>query len=319
MPTAKRSMLIRRLTRAGLLLSLWLLPLLLPRTALAETAILEINYLPLQEAESIVKTRLSPSGTVAAMPSRRILVVTDHSPNIAQARSLLRQLDVEARQYRTTLELFSLDKEQARSLQTSVRLPGGWIRARMKNSSYRSTNRKQFTLQLTSSREGSVESGTIRPYHQHTRQWLAGYGVIHAHSVELVPITSGFHATVHPAGEGMVHVRIVPWMKSLRDEPAAEGETEVLIDLGDTGNPKRQPDRQASVRLNANPTPNPIDQQSGVIEIAGAATEVTIPLGETITIATNSSEAEMLGDALLSTGTTIGKKSFAIQLRVNSH
>jgi hypothetical protein len=291
----------------------FLLILLLPTFALADTAVLEINYLPLSEAENIVKSQLSPSGSTASMPSRRIIVITDRAANIEQAKALLKRLDVQAEQYRATLELITLDDERSRSLRTTAQLPGGWIRVSIKDSQTHLSNRKQYSLHLTAGGEGSIESGTIRPYRQSTKQWLAGYGVIHSHSVELVPITSGFHATVRPAGNGMVNVRIVPWMRSQRANPSLRGETEVLIDLGATNAPRQAPNGAAPVRLNAHPSA----RQGEVIEIAGAATEVTIPVGETITIAANREEAEQLGDAMLSTDSTTGKTSFAIRLTVN--
>jgi len=287
--------------------------LLLPFQALAETAILEIEHLPLNEAQSLVQSQLSPSGSVTAMPSRNIIVVNDNSASIRNAKAILKKLDVPAKQYRATLELISLSEQQSRSLKTTAQLPNGWVQVSVDDSHHHQTSRRQYTLALTSGRAGNIESGTLQPYQQHIRQWLAGYGIIDSHSVNLVQVTSGFYATVRPAGEGKAHVRIVPWMKNLRGNPAIQGQTEVLIDLGNTNNPQQPPNNQAPVRLNANPAL----QQNRMIEIAGAATEVTIPIGETITIAANSSEAEMLGDALLSTGSTTGKESFAMRLRVN--
>lgn len=299
---------IRKLTK-----SLLPLLLLLPTLALAETAVVEVYHLPLQEAESIVKSQLSPSGSVTAMPSRSILVVNDLASNIEQAKAVLKRLDVAARQYNAYLELITLEHEAIRSISTSARLPGGWVRINMASSKTRLSNRKSYSLYLTSGSQGTIESGTIQPYRQSTKQWLAGYGVIRSNSVELIPITSGFHATVSPAGDGQVHLRITPWMKNLRGNSAIQGNTEVLIDLGATNNPRQAPNGAAPVRLNANPTMH----QSQAIEMAGAATEITIPVGESVTIAANSEEAELLGDALLSSGSMIGKKSFAIRLRVD--
>ncbi len=307
MPTARRLTLIRLLTK--------LLPflMLLPMVAMAETAVLEIRYLPLNEAESIVKSQLTPTGTVATMPSRRILVVNDRTTNIEQAKALLDKLDVQAAQYSANLELMTLNDGQSRSIRTSAQLPGGWVRVSMNDSRIVASNRKQFSLHLTAGLKGGIESGTIQPYLQKTKQWLAGYGVINAHGVELIQVSSGFHATVRPSGKGMVTVRIVPWMRNQRSHGVLQGSTEVLVDLGATNAPKQAPHGTAPVRLNASPVMN----QGELIEMAGAATEITIPVGETVTIAANREEAELLGDALLSSGSAIGKKSFAIRLRVS--
>ncbi|MDT8375675.1 MAG: secretin N-terminal domain-containing protein [Mariprofundaceae bacterium] len=289
---------IRLLAGALLLLSLWL-----PGIALAETAIFEIHYLPLQEAKTIVKSQLSKSGTIAALPSRGILLVNDDARHIDQARRLLKRLDAPATQYTATLELLSLNEEQARFIKTSARLPGGWIRIVLAESAQSASSRKQYNLLLTSGRQGSIESGIIQPYRQQTRQWLAGYGIIAVNSVELVPITSGFNATAAPAGEGMVNVRIVPWMREHREDSGREGNTEIVINPGAANAP---------VRLNANQA---MHRNQG-IEMAGAATEVTIAVGETVTIAASNEEAGMLGDALLSGGSSGSKKSFAIRLRI---
>lgn len=304
----KRSTLTRKLTK-----SLLPLLLLLPTLALAETAVVEVSHLPLQEAESIVKTQLSPSGSVTAMTSRGILIINDHTSNIKQAKTLLKRLDVAAKQYSANIELITIQDDSNRSITTSARLPGGWIRINMAGSKTRLSNRKSYSLYLTSGSQGTIESGTIQSYRQSTKQWLAGYGVIRSNSVELVPITSGFHATVSPAGEGQVHLRITPWMRNLRGDSTIQGNTEVLIDLGTTNNPQQAPSGAAPVRLNANPAM----KRNRVIEMAGAATEITIPVGESVTIAANSEEAELLGDALLSSGSMIGKKSLAIRLRVD--
>lgn len=281
-----------------------LLSLLLPGIVAAETALLEVSFLPLQEAEAIVKSQLSPSGTIASLPSRRILLVNDDASHVDRARALLKRLDAPAQQYSANLELVSLSDDQARSIRTDARLPGGWIRIRLSESAQSASSRKQYNLLLTSNRQGTIESGIIRSYHQQVRQWLAGYSVITVNSTELIPITSGFYATVRPAGDGMVNVQIVPWMRQQKSDRGRQGNAEVLVDPG--------AQQTAPVRLNR----NPVARQNQSIEMAGAATEVTIAVGETITIAANDEEAELLGDALLSSGSSISKKSFAIRLRI---
>lgn len=295
-----------------LIKTLLLASLLMPGIAAAETATFEVLFLPLNEAKEVVKSQLSQSGSFATLPSRRILVINDDARHIEQARQLLKRLDQPAPQYQLYLELLSLSDDQIRSIQTDAQLPGGWIRVALKESEHHLSSRKRFNLRLTSSRQGSVESGTIQPYRQQTKQWLAGYGVIKAHSVELVPITSGFYATARRAGEKRVNIRITPWMQNQRVNEGIRGEIEILVDLGSTHSPRQAPSGNAPVRLNA----TPVMKQKQAIKIAGAATELTIPVGETIVIAASSEEAALLGDALLSSGSSTGKKSFAIRLRV---
>jgi len=299
--------LIRWLSKLLLLASL-----LLPGVAAAETATFEILFLPLQEASDVVKSQLSTSGSVATLPSRRILVVNDDTRHIEQARKLLKQLDQPAPQYQLYLELLSLSDDQIQSIKTGARLPGGWIKVALNDSEHRLSSRKRFNLRLTSTRPGTIESGIIQPYRQQTKQWLAGYGVIKTHSVELVSITSGFHATARRTGEKKVIIRITPWMQNQRENEGIRGETEALIDLGSTHTPRQAPSGDAPVRLNATPAIN----KRQAIDIAGAATELTILIGESVVIAANSEEASLLGSALLSSGSSTGKKSFAIRLKV---
>ncbi|MDQ6981665.1 MAG: hypothetical protein Q9M08_01480, partial [Mariprofundus sp.] len=111
-----------------------------------------------------------------------------------------------------------------------------------------------------------------------TRLWLSGYGVVRVNSVELIPLTSGFNIAVSPAGTDQVRVRIVPWMKRI------------------SGGRHRQHD--------------------GVIEIAGAKTEMVIPVDESVTIAASNQEAKKLGAALLSRSASITKHQFIMHLRV---
>jgi len=291
---------------------LFLACLLFPQLLLAETATLEVFHLPLHEAEAAVKSQLSEHGSVVTLPSRRMLIVTDSSKHIREARNLLKKLDVAAPQYAVSLEIMYIRDEQMQALNTEAELPGGWIKLALTDKTVRNSRRQSFNLQLTANRKGSIETGTLQPYRQHVRQWLAGYGLTSAGSVELLSVTSGFFADVRPAGSGRVHLRIEPWMRNQRASVGIRGETEILPDLGTTGAPRLSPSGQAPVRLNANPAMS----QNGVIEIAGAATELTIPLGKTVTIMSHDKEAAMLGEALLSGNSTTGTNHFVIRLLV---
>jgi len=69
------------------------------------------------------------------------------------------------------------------------------------------------------------------------------------------------------------------------------------------------------MRLNAQPHLK--DQP--IIELAGAATELVIPVDESVTIAASSREARQLGNALLSRFSSVGKRQFVIHLRVSKN
>lgn len=234
-----------------------ILLLWLPATAWAETATLQIDHLPLDEAAQVVRSQLSPTGSVTTLPSRRLLIISDTPAHVRQAKTLLQKLDRPLQQYRIQVEI--IEVERSKLLQagiTSLRLPGGWIRAELHAQAGHRNYRKAFSLLTASNRKGEIEAGTLQPFLQRTRQWLADYGVIESQSVELVPVTSGFHVEASPAANGQVRIRITPWARR-----KGRGNT---------------------------------------IELAGASTELVVPLKREITIAASSGEAENYGRLLLS-------------------
>lgn len=173
-----------------------------------------------------------------------------------------------------------------------------------------SQHRQAFQLRISGNQPASMETGVLRSFSRATRLWLAGYGVIQVNSVEMIPITSGFHIMIRPAGKDQVRVRIVPWMK--RAVAQVQGQHEILIDLGNTTKPATPPSNTANMRLNALPGL----QAQPTIEITGAATELVIPVDESVTIVASNREAEKLGAALLSRYSSVGKRQFVIHLRV---
>jgi hypothetical protein len=70
-----------------------------------------------------------------------------------------------------------------------------------------------------------------------------------------------------------------------------------------------------ALRLNASPRLK--NQQ--VIELAGAATELIVAVGEEVTIAASNHEAEKLGNAFLSRHSSAGRKQFVIRLMVDKN
>jgi hypothetical protein len=94
-----------------------------------------------------------------------------------------------------------------------------------------------------------------------------------------------------------------------------QGEEEILFDLGSTNAPATPHSNSAAVRLNSSPR---LKAQQ-MIELAGAATELTVAVGEEITIAASNHEAAMLGHALLSRHSSAERKQFVIRLKVDKN
>jgi hypothetical protein len=285
--------------------------------AQAATETVSIHYLPMHEAASIARSQLSATGQVAVVKSRRLLILNDGQAHIKKAMTLLKRLDQMPAQY--TAHVFIEELNESRSNGAGISsayanlgtLPGGWLRIRLENQQYRSSNRQAFQLRVTANKPGDFEVGNIQPTRLETRQWLSGYGLIRQNSVELVPITSGFRIMLWPAGENKVRVRLVPWMQ--RASHQLRGQEEMLLDLGSTNTPATPPSNSAALRLNAAPRL----QTQKIIELAGAATELTLTVGEEATIAASNHEAEILGNALLSRHSSTEHKQFLIRLKVD--
>jgi len=253
--------------------------------ASAATDIIEVYFLPMQEAADVARSQLSGTGKVAVIPSRHMLLIEDDPAHIQKAKAWLKRLDHPPGQYTAYVSV-----EDIRSGMDNIsnvsghvvlgKLAGGWLKVKLQHQQFRSGQRQSFQLRVSSNHSGSIETGVIRSYSRETRLWLSRYGVVYTNSVELVPVTSGFNITATPAGTDKVRVKITPWMR-----------------------------RAIESRLASDEAP--------VIEIAGAATELIIPVDKSVTIAASNQEAGKLATALLSRSSSTGKRQFVIHLRVS--
>ncbi|NWF37575.1 type II and III secretion system family protein [Mariprofundus sp. NF] len=285
-------------------------------SAAAATEALEVYYLPISDAAEAVRSQLSANGKIAPIPSRRMLVIEDDRQHINKAKALLKKLDQPAPQFTAVVEIEDISSRIIANARASGavrlgKLPGGWVQLALGKNSQHHNSSHLHQLRISAAEAARLETGTIRSFSRETRLWLSGYGIVQANSVEMIPITSGFNVVAWPVGTDQVRVRITPWMQRL--EPQVSGRHEMLIDLGTARDPATPPSPNANMRLNASPQL----QNNPVIEIAGASTEVTIPLDKTVTIAASSNEAGRLGTALLAGRSSVGKRDFVIHLRVN--
>jgi len=298
----------------GMLLSI---AVIMPAQAATET--IQVDFLPLQEAADLARSQLSPDGRVVTLPSRRLLILEDDEAHLEKARTTLKQFDRMPAQFTVQVDIESIEKTaQSGAGATGAyvetgKLPGGWIEVRLQQQNIETTSRQSFQLRVSAGEPGNLEVGQIQPMQQEIRQWLSGYGLIRQESVELVTLTSGFHVRLWPVAGDQLRVRITPWMQRL--QPQIQGQHEVLLDLGSTSAPATAPANSAPMRLNASPQL----KEQDIIEIAGAATELTLPAGETITVAATSSEAGKLGAALLSRHSSTEERQFIIRLRVSKN
>lgn len=295
---------------------LWLFLLCAATPIWAESALLQVNFLSMDEAASLVRSQLSEQGSVVVIASRRTLVVDDSAAHIRKARQLLARLDRMPAQYVAQVEIADLraDALEQSSAQVQVsRISGGWralTGVSWQQMRQQSSHRQRFQLRISAAQPGMVEVGTLRSFSQQSRRWLAGYRLMPAQGATVVPMRSGFQVMATPLGEGAVRIHLVPWMQ--HEQPQFVAHQEMLLGLGTPGQPARPPVNQPQVRLNGEPQL----QESPHVDLVGAATTLVVHLGEPVTIAAVDQEAARLGDVWLGRYGRMGRRSVVIHLQL---
>lgn len=282
--------------------------------AKAETATLEVLHLSLQEASDAVKSQLSRQGTVAQLPSRRILIIQDDTGHIERARALLKQLDTPAPQLNVLVTMVEQETDAETELAvSSIALPGGWVRLQADHKMRGNNNSQRFRLRVTSGKYGRIEAGHIRTVRPAVRHFISHYGMADAPDLALIPITAGFDVQARLVGKNSVRLHIHPWFERERQKTDIQAQIEILPDLGSTDNTLKPPDTHAPVRLNIQPQrPTHIKH----ITITEADTELTVRLGETITLAAAHQTAKDFGNAILAYHATVANRLILLHLTV---
>ncbi|MDQ6956716.1 MAG: type II and III secretion system family protein [Mariprofundaceae bacterium] len=277
----------------------------------AATETIEVYFLPLHEAVQAVKTQLSNEGKVIEINSKRMLLIDDKPAHIQKAKALLKRLDQPEAQLTVQVNIEDVSdlKESSMTGGASISsLSGGWVQLAVGQQLRHASHRSRYQLRVSANKPGRIETGVVQSFNREMRLWLSGYGVVQRRSVELIPITTGFYIRARLAGDGLVHVRIVPWMKR-SSQSGLDDNQDVLIGLGSNATPAIS---DSYLRYNA----NPVSKKNKEITIAGAATELTIALGEEVIIAAVDHDAKMLGEVLLGRYSKIGKRQFVMRLKV---
>ena len=280
----------------------------------AATETIEVYFLPLHEAAQAVTTQLSNEGKVIEMNSQRMLLIDDKLAHIQKAKALLKRLDKPAAQLNVQVNIEDVSdlKESSMAGSASISsLSGGWVQLAVGQQLGYVSHRSRYQLRVGANKPGRIETGVVQSFNRETHLWLSGYGVVQRRSVELIPITTGFYVRARLAGDGLVHVRIIPWMKR-SSQSGLDDHQDVMIGLGSNVTPAI-PD--SYLKYNSNPRSK---NNRGEISIAGAATELTIALGKEVVIAAVDHDAKMLGEVLLGRYSKIGKRQFVMRLKVSN-
>jgi len=290
-------------------------------TAHAATDSIEINYLALDEAAAAARSQLSKDGKLAQLASRRLLIITDDETHLKQVRKLLKTLDIAAPQLLVHIEISERDAEQNDA--AAVQLSGGWMRVQSyKNQSHQnvlsSQHQRQFSLRTTSGTASRIEAGEVRSERANVRRYLANHGIIHSvDAIEYVEITAGFDVQATLLAGNKVRVRIHPWFALPADDADFQGKTEILVNLGNTAATARPPANSAPIRLNMQSGTNAeSNNNSQVIYVADAQTELTIEAGKSITLASVQHAAHAFSNALIGASSLHQERDLLIQLQV---
>jgi len=280
----------------------------------AETATIEVLHLPLQEASNAAKSQLSRQGTVAQLPSRRILIIQDDAGHIERARALIKRLDMPAPQLNVQVGVTEEEESGRTALAVSgIALPGGWVRIQTSHKTRRVNNSQRFRVSVASGKYGHIETGYIRAVRPSVRHFMHRYGIVDTPDLALIPITAGFDVEARLIGKNNVLLHIHPWFERGRQNTDIQAKIEILPDLGSTDNTRKPPDTHAPMRLNIQPRrPNHIEH----IAITEADTELTVKLGETVTLAAARQTAKDFGNALLAHHATVANRSILLRLTV---
>jgi len=283
--------------------------------ARAETATIEVIHLPLAEAEAAAQSQLSANGKTAQLPSRRLLIITDDAAHIARARELLKSLDAAPAQLSVQVAVAEQYANSAGSIAASAALPGGWVRIDAAAASRHGEGRRDFMLRTSSGSPGHIEAGEVRAVDSGTLRYLTAHGIVTENNVELLDITGGFdvRATLLPGDQ--VRVAIHPWLRNNAADSGMDAKTEMLIDAGSTLSTGKPPAGNPPIRINAQPR---VGQAANGqrFSIAEADTELTLRLGESVTLASTGSAAAEFSNVLLGTDAFNKQRELTMTLTV---
>ncbi len=278
------------------------------------TATLEVQHFPLQEASDAVKSQLSRQGIVTQLPSRHMLLIQDDARHIARARALLKRLDIVTPQLKVQVGLVEHEIDEASQLETQgSMLPGGWVRIRVNQHTHDNDRQQFFHLRVTSGKDGRVEAGHVRAIRPSVLHFLRRYGIADTPDLALVPITVGFDVQARLLDKKNVRVRIQPWLEREIQKTDIQARVEILPNLGSTNNTLKPPGTQAPMRLNMQPERSSHMEHVAITE---AATELTMKMGETVTLAAARKTAKALGDVLMAHYSMVVDRSFRLNLTV---
>jgi hypothetical protein len=292
--------------------------------AWAETATVEVRYLPLQEAADLVKSQLSSEGKVAQLPSRRLLVIQDDAQHIKEAKAILKRLDVAVPQLSVQVDI---DQEE-RVSKGGAKLSGGWVQLKAKPNGDRTDfiqlqagagtlqngQKRHFSLYLASGKQGHIDAGEVQVAQPEVRQTLTRYGIEDTPDLAFVPITAGFDVQVTLIDDQHARLQIRPWFRRMEQKTDIQAKMEVLPDLGSTSAPQQPPSTSAPMRDNITPA---VPKKEHYVWLADAETELVVRLGHPVELAAVSGAAHAFSQTLLSSGFNTSEQTVRFRVQVN--
>ena len=190
------------------------------RSVAADVAVIRIKYHWASEVLPIVKSMLSPGGTVTASKRINSLIIVDSPDSIQRVRNYLDVFDKPIEQVRIHVRFFENRADAAGAASASGKVSGdnlsvatggkkkGGVDLSLKSRRRSQTNFSEFLVFATSGQPAFIRAGKEIPYKgrwpDYTRRYSPGGTAVMFHSVE-----TGFEVTPTLAGD-LVHLKIVP-------------------------------------------------------------------------------------------------------------
>jgi len=279
--------------------------------AIAETVSFQIDYLPLAEAEGLVRMELSPSGHLQVLESRNQLVVRDDHAHIEKIRGVVHRFDTSRPSVLLEFAVFGVSRELLDSdMAGGMDLPGGWKKLPVRAAGELVVERQH---RFNSGDSFSFRTGKIRPIRSSIRHWLSRHDIRDSPDMGLSPIYAGFDVRVQLLRRYQIRVSIRPWIRRRADPESStiHRDTGILVPPGVIN----QQDSPAWVEAHPFHAGRRAEK---LVKISEADIEVTVPAGKFIELVAAQGEAAGFGEAALSSDSSGFRKLLTVRIGVKS-
>ena len=258
-----------------------------PNVSPAETAVIQVQYRWASEVLPIAKHFLSSGGVATVDERTNSLIIIDSAEAIANIKKFLKTFDVPAKRVRVYLRINEGQAKQSRELSAEGRLSGdNWT------ISGGEANRDGVEVRAKDSRQG--------------RQLASDY---------MVTTTSGQSAYIMTGSRVPYHAG---WANHCRKYAECPETIDFqVIDTGLEVKPTVAGDR-ANIEITPRISRLDSNDSRGIVRFTAAATRLSIPLGQWITIGATGKHSDEVLRAILGRGSEAQQESLSFSIMVET-